>query len=218
AAFLNVQKIVSRYTKEGLVIDARKFSPIAMDVIAYCYPEFQTDWQPLVAPLLLQAKGQSSIEDRIFEDRLRYWKELSKMGTTSSTVTSENGQSVHFRAPQISHGAEVRALDIRAGAIDVYETDEKLVVKARTAGVNKQDLDVSISDGILTISGTFSSGDDSNATQWHIQECYWGEFSRTLALPVAVKEEEVEAVLKDGVLTVSFNKVKQEQARRIEIQ
>lgn len=103
-------------------------------------------------------------------------------------------------------------------AVDVYETDEKLVVKARTAGVNKQDLDVSISDGILTISGTLSSGDDSDATQWHIQECYWGEFSRTLALPVAVKEEEVEAVLKDGVLTISFSKVKQEQARRIEIQ
>lgn len=103
-------------------------------------------------------------------------------------------------------------------AVDVYETEEKLVVKARTAGVNKSDLDVSISDGILTISGTLSSGDDSDATQWHIQECYWGEFSRTLALPVPVKEEEVEAVLKDGVLTISFGKVKQEQARKIEIQ
>lgn len=102
-------------------------------------------------------------------------------------------------------------------ALDVYETEEKLVVKARTAGVNKQDLDVSISDGILTISGTLSSGDDSEATQWHVQECYWGEFSRTLALPVQVKEEEVEAVLKDGVLTVSFAKVKQEQARKIQI-
>lgn len=102
-------------------------------------------------------------------------------------------------------------------AVDVYETEEKLVVKARTAGVNKSDLDVSISDGILTISGTLSSGDDSDATQWHIQECYWGEFSRTLALPVAVKEEEVEAVLKDGVLTISFAKIKQEQARKIEI-
>ena len=102
-------------------------------------------------------------------------------------------------------------------AVDVYETEDKLVVKARTAGVNKQDLDVSISDGILTISGTLSSGDDTEATQWHIQECYWGEFSRTLALPVAVKEEEVEAVLKDGVLTITFNKVKQEQARKIEI-
>jgi HSP20 family protein len=103
-------------------------------------------------------------------------------------------------------------------AVDVYETDEKLVVKARTAGVNKEDLDVSISDGILTISGTLSSGDDAEATNWHIQECYWGEFSRTLALPVSVKEDEVDAVLKDGVLTISFSKIKQEQAKRIQIQ
>ena len=103
-------------------------------------------------------------------------------------------------------------------AVDVYETEDKLVIKARTAGVNKEDLDVSISDGILTISGTLNSGDDADATNWHIQECYWGEFNRTLALPVTVKEDEVEAVLKDGVLTVSFNKIKQEQAKRIQIQ
>jgi HSP20 family protein len=102
-------------------------------------------------------------------------------------------------------------------AVDVYETEEKLIVKARTAGVNKEDLDVSISDGILTISGTLSSGDDSDAMNWHIQECYWGEFSRTLALPVAVKEDEVEAVLKDGVLSIGFVKVKQEQAKKITI-
>jgi HSP20 family protein len=103
-------------------------------------------------------------------------------------------------------------------AVDVYETEERLIVKARTAGVNKEDLDVSISDGILTISGTLSSGDDTDATHWHIQECYWGEFSRTLALPVAVKEDEVGAVLKDGVLTISFSKIKQEQAKKITIQ
>jgi HSP20 family protein len=102
-------------------------------------------------------------------------------------------------------------------AVDVYETDERLYIKARTAGVNKQDLNVSISDGILTISGTLSAGDDAGVTHWHIQECYWGEFSRTLALPVPVKEDEVEAVLRDGVLTISFTKVKQEQARKIEI-
>jgi len=103
-------------------------------------------------------------------------------------------------------------------AVDVYETDDRLVVKARTAGVNKEDLDVSISDGILTISGTLSSGDDSEANNWHIQECYWGEFSRTVALPVAVKEDEVDAVLKDGVLSISFNKIKSEQAKKITIQ
>ncbi len=103
-------------------------------------------------------------------------------------------------------------------AVDVYETEDKLIVKARTAGVNKEELDVSISDGILTISGTLSSGDDAEATNWHIQECYWGDFNRTLALPVSVKEDEVEAVLKDGVLTISFSKIRQEAAKKIQIQ
>ena len=102
-------------------------------------------------------------------------------------------------------------------AVDVYETGETLVVKARTAGVNKEDLDVSISDGILTVSGTLSSGDDTDATNWHIQECYWGEFSRTVALPVPVKEDEAAASLKDGVLSITFPKIKQEQAKKIQV-
>jgi HSP20 family protein len=103
-------------------------------------------------------------------------------------------------------------------AVDVYETDDRLIIKARTAGVNKEELDVSISDGILTISGTLSSGDEAEAINWHIQECYWGEFSRTLALPVSVREDEVEAVLKDGVLTIGFSKIRQEAAKKIQVQ
>lgn len=102
-------------------------------------------------------------------------------------------------------------------AVDVYETKEKLFVKARTAGVNKDDLDVSISDNTLTIRGTLSSGEEADTENYHIQECYWGEFSRTLALPVPVKEDEVEAVLKDGVLTIGFTKVKQETVKKITI-
>lgn len=102
-------------------------------------------------------------------------------------------------------------------AVDVYETEEDLIIKARTAGVDRGDLDVSISDGILTISGTLSSGDDAEVNNWHIQECYWGEFSRTLALPVPVKEEGVKAELKDGVLTITFEKVKQEKAKKIQV-
>lgn len=102
-------------------------------------------------------------------------------------------------------------------AVDVFESDEELIIKARTAGVDRNDLDVSISDGILTISGTLSSGDETDVKNWHIQECYWGEFSRTLALPVAVREEGVKAELKDGVLTITFEKVKQEKATKIQV-
>ena len=101
-------------------------------------------------------------------------------------------------------------------AVDVYETADKLVVKARTAGISKSDLDVSISDNILTISGVLSGGEDEQTTRWHIQECYWGEFSRTIALPVQVREDEdsVKAELKDGVLTIMFDKVKTEAAKK----
>jgi len=102
-------------------------------------------------------------------------------------------------------------------AVDVYETREKLVVKARTAGVNKNDLDVSISDNQLTVRGTLSSGSEEGVENYFLQECYWGEFSRTIALPVPVKEEEIEAVLKDGVLTISFSKVQQDTVKKIQV-
>ncbi len=101
--------------------------------------------------------------------------------------------------------------------VDVYETREKLVVKARTAGVNKSDLDVSISDNQLTIRGTLSSGTEEGVENYFLQECYWGEFSRTIALPVPVKEEEIEAMLKDGVLTISFGKVQQDTVKKIQV-
>lgn len=102
-------------------------------------------------------------------------------------------------------------------AVDVYETKEKLVVKARTAGVNKNDLDVSIADNTLSIRGTLSAGTEDEVENYFVQECYWGEFSRSIALPVPVKEDEIEAVLKDGVLTISFTKLKQDTVKKIEI-
>lgn len=103
-------------------------------------------------------------------------------------------------------------------AVDVYETKEKLVVKARTAGVKRDDLDVNISDNTLSIKGTLSAGAEEEVENYFVQECYWGEFSRSITLPVPVKEEAIEAVLKDGVLTISFTKVKQDTVKKIQIQ
>ncbi len=102
-------------------------------------------------------------------------------------------------------------------AVDVYETKERLVVKARTAGVNKSDLDVSIADNTLSIRGTLSAGNEEDVENYFVQECYWGEFSRSIALPVPVKEDEIEAVLKDGVLSISFTKLKQDTVKKIQI-
>jgi HSP20 family protein len=103
-------------------------------------------------------------------------------------------------------------------ALDVYETADKLIVKARTAGVNKSDLDVSFSDGTLTVRGTLSAGTEEAVQNYFMQECYWGEFSRSVALPVPVKEDEIDASLKEGVLTITFTKVKQDTVRKIQVQ
>lgn len=156
------------------------------------------------------ARGQKQNDDLLMEDEL-----AAAFLTDDTSVQDQVSDS--SQSNNDDNWEEEEAMPGQL-AVDVYETEDRLIIKARTAGVNKSDLDVSISDGILTISGTLSSGDDSAAQQWHIQECYWGEFSRTLALPVPVKEDEVEAVLKDGVLSIGFTKVKQEQARKIEIQ
>jgi len=151
------------------------------------------------------ARGQKQNDDLLMEDEL-----------AAAFLGDDDDAQVGDATAAVAEETWEEEQPVGQLAVDVYETKEKLYVKARTAGVNKADLDVSISDGILTISGTLTSGEDE-VEQWHLQECYWGDFSRTLALPVQVKEEEVEAVLKDGVLTIGFTKVKQEHARKIEI-
>lgn len=102
-------------------------------------------------------------------------------------------------------------------AVDVYETKDKLIVKARTAGINKNDLDVSLSDNTLSVRGTLSAGHEEGAENYFLQECYWGEFSRSIVLPVPVQEDNIEAMLKDGVLTIGFTKVQQDTVKKIPV-
>lgn len=139
------------------------------------------------------------------------------LGDDEVNVPAEAGQPAPAATPTVDDEWDEDENVPGQLAVDVYETREKLVVKARTAGVNKSDLDVSISDNQLTIRGTLSSGSEEGVENYFLQECYWGEFSRTIALPVPVKEEEIEAVLKDGVLTISFVKLQQDTIKKIQV-
>lgn len=166
------------------------------------------------------ARRQKNDNDLLMEDELTaaFLDDAAPIGIADDTM-SANDTATQLQPQNDADDWDEDQLQDMPGmlAVDVYETKEKLLVKARTAGVNRDDLDVSISDNTLTIRGTLSSGEDVDAENYHIQECYWGEFSRTLALPVPVKEDEVEAVLKDGVLTIGFTKVKQETVKKITI-
>ena len=152
-------------------------------------------------------------EDLLMEDELTAaFLDDEELATDSAGQSEADDQA----ATQADDWDEEEAVPGQL-AVDVYETKEKLIVKARTAGVNKQELDVNIADNTLSIRGTLSAGAEDEVENYFVQECYWGEFSRSIALPVPVKEEEVEAVLKDGVLTISFTKVKQDTVKKIQI-
>jgi HSP20 family protein len=157
------------------------------------------------------ARKNRQDEDLLMEDELT----AAFLGDDDLTVPSKGEKA----EPAAEEWDEEESVPVPGQlALDVYETKEKLIVKARTAGVNKDDLDVSISDNTLTIKGTLSAGGEEEVDNYFVQECYWGEFSRSITLPVAVKEENVQAELKDGVLTVKFTKVKQDTVKKIQIQ
>jgi len=156
-------------------------------------------------------------DDLLMEDELTaaFLGEDESMGLApvSSPVQQNDEQAIPMAADEWDEEETVPG----QLAVDVYETKERLVVKARTAGVNKNDLDVSIADNTLSIRGTLSAGNEEDVENYFVQECYWGEFSRSITLPVPVKEEEIEAVLKDGVLTISFTKLKQDTVKKIQV-
>lgn len=104
-------------------------------------------------------------------------------------------------------------------AVDLFETEDRLILKARVAGVDKNDIDLELAEGVLTISGVLSSNDSAEITQYHLQECYWGKFYRQIKFPVPVKEddESIDAVLDEGVLILTFIKEKTDSAKKIKI-
>ena len=103
-------------------------------------------------------------------------------------------------------------------ALDVYETKDDLIVVCRVAGVEENNIDVSIAaNNVLTIRGSLSAKIEDNVENHFIQECYWGEFSRSVSLPVDIKKENINASLEKGILKIIFTKIKQDAIKKIDI-
>ena len=91
-------------------------------------------------------------------------------------------------------------------AVDVIETPEKIIIRSAIAGVKPEDLDVHITNDLVTIRGERQTQKERHDETIHFQECFWGTFSRSIVLPAHVKPDEADAVVKNGVLTVTTPK------------
>jgi len=101
--------------------------------------------------------------------------------------------------------------------IDVYQTDNDIVIKSTIAGVKPEDLDVSINNDMVTVRGDRKNEETVEGENYYYQECYWGTFSRSVILPVEVLADKAEATMKNGILTVRLPKADTTKSKKIQV-
>ncbi|OGI19868.1 MAG: hypothetical protein A3J06_02695 [Candidatus Moranbacteria bacterium RIFCSPLOWO2_02_FULL_48_19] len=101
--------------------------------------------------------------------------------------------------------------------IDVYQTENDIVIKSTIAGVKPEDLDVSINNDMVTVKGERKNEEVVENGNYYYQECYWGAFSRTVLLPVDVIPEKADAALKNGILTIRLPKADTTKTKKIQV-
>jgi HSP20 family protein len=102
-------------------------------------------------------------------------------------------------------------------ALDVYEDKGNFVVKAELPGMKKEDIEVSLNDGSLSISGERKSEAKREGAEVHRAERFFGRFQRTVTLSSAVVADKIQAAYQDGVLTVTLPKVEEAKPKRIDV-
>jgi len=111
-----------------------------------------------------------------------------------------------------------RALESRFPRVDVIDRDSEIVVKAELPGVEKKDLDVSMTEDSVTIKGSTRHEEKEEKGDYYRCEISHGEFARTVALPTTVDSAKAKAVFKDGVLELVISKVEPSKRRAITIE
>ena len=101
--------------------------------------------------------------------------------------------------------------------IDVYQTDDDIVIKSTIAGVKPEDLDVNINNDMITIRGERKQDEEIDPENYYYQECYWGPFSRSVILPIEIVAEKTEASMKNGILTLRMPKADTTRTRKIQV-
>lgn len=116
-----------------------------------------------------------------------------------------------FGAPSLANGGRLRTL--MAPRVDVSETDTEVRVTAELPGLDKKDVDVTVSDGMLSITGEKKAESEDEGSSYHVRERTYGHFERSMPIGTEIEEDKVKATFKNGVLTVTLPKTEAAQKR-----
>ncbi|HWA97639.1 MAG TPA: Hsp20/alpha crystallin family protein [Pirellulales bacterium] len=102
-------------------------------------------------------------------------------------------------------------------SLDMVESDGAIEVKMDIPGIDAKDLDIRVNGNLLTVSGQRKEEKEERGKTWHRVERRSGNFSRTVTLPSAVKEDAIEAKYRDGVLSINLPKSDEAKVRKIAV-
>ena len=101
--------------------------------------------------------------------------------------------------------------------MDMYQTDDEVVVKATVPGVKPEDLHITITGDVLTIRGEIKAEEEVKDAAYHLRERRYGSFSRSLPLPVPVVADKAKAEFENGILTLTLPKAEEVRPKTIEV-
>lgn len=90
--------------------------------------------------------------------------------------------------------------------IDMVEVDDAIIVRALVAGIEPEQLEISLHNDMLTIRGNRQNQQELYDDQYLVRECYWGSFSRSVIIPIPVQTDAIQATFKNGVVTITLPK------------
>ena len=102
-------------------------------------------------------------------------------------------------------------------SVDVVENDNDFVLSAELPGVRKEDVKITVADGVLTIRGEKKEEQERKSDAYHRIERSFGSFERSFTLPSAVQDDKIVAGFADGILRITVPKAEQAKAREIEV-
>ena len=101
--------------------------------------------------------------------------------------------------------------------VDVYQTSDMIIIKSMIAGVRPEDLDISITRDMVTITGKREEERSVKEEDYYVRELYWGSFSRSIQLPEEIDVDEAEAVEKHGLLILKLPKLDKKRQSKLKV-
>lgn len=153
----------------------------------------------------------------LWESVAEGWRHLLKSAAGAIT-RFKPGEKTNLPEPgEVDDAAWLPSLGWSMLGGDVFEDESRVIVRLEVPGMEKEDLDIQVSDDSLVVSGEKRFQRESSEGRWRVMQCAYGSFRRVVPLPAAVKPEEARATYRNGVLRVELPKREASQPRGVSI-